>query len=46
MDTIVEYFGSPVEGSHVPSVKDIVRLLGMEATDITDTLHLIENLFY
>ena len=36
MDTIVEDFGSSVEGSHVPSVKDIVRLLGMEATDLTD----------
>ena len=46
MYTIVEDFGSSVEGSHVPSVKDIVRLLGMEATDLTDRVKGSPPIYY
>ena len=35
-----------LEGSHVPSVKDIVRLLGMEATDLTDRVKGSPPIYY
>ena len=36
MDTIVENFGFFVEGCHVPPVKYVIWLLGMEPTHLTD----------
>ena len=38
MDTIVENFGFFVEGWHVPPVKYVIWLLGMEPTHLTDSV--------
>ena len=36
MDTIVKDFGFFVEACHVPSVQNVVRLLGMEPAHLAD----------
>ena len=46
MDTIVEDFGSSVEGSHVPPVKDIIGLLDMEPTHLTDRVKWSPPIYY
>ena len=46
MYTIVEDFGSSVEGCHVPPVKDIVRLLCMEPTNLTDRVKGSPPIYY
>ena len=36
MDTIVKDFGFFVEACHVPSVQNVIRLLGMEPAHLAD----------